>query len=152
MTDTGITGVHHVGLHVRDLGRSIAFYRDVLGLELLGRRDSRGGFVAEIVGYPDAVMRVAWLRHPDGGPIVEIIQYVVPAEAPIDPAPPHPGTTHLAFAVADIHAVVGRLLQAGATFRSPAPVAIAEGVNRGGYAIYFADPDGITLELLQAPR
>lgn len=152
MTDTGLTGVHHAGLHVRDLGRSIAFYRDVLGLELLGQRDSHGGFVAEIVGYPDAVMRVAWLRQRDGGPIVELIQYVVPAEAPIDTAPPHPGTTHLAFAVADIHAVTRQLRAAGITFRSPAPVAISEGVNRGGYAIYFADPDGIALELLQPPR
>jgi hypothetical protein len=30
-------------------------------------------------------------------------------------------------------------------------VAITHGVNQGGYAVYFSDPDGIALELLQ-PR
>jgi lactoylglutathione lyase len=30
-------------------------------------------------------------------------------------------------------------------------VAITAGANRGGYGDYFADPDGITLELLQPP-
>jgi catechol 2,3-dioxygenase-like lactoylglutathione lyase family enzyme len=40
------------------------------------------------------------------------------------------------------------MLRAGVAFVNP-PVAITEGANRGGYACYFHDPDGITLELLQ---
>jgi len=33
-------------------------------------------------------------------------------------------------------------------FANP-PVAITAGANNGGFACYFRDPDGITLELLQ---
>jgi catechol 2,3-dioxygenase-like lactoylglutathione lyase family enzyme len=39
-------------------------------------------------------------------------------------------------------------LRRGVLFRNP-PVAITEGTNAGGFACYFEDPDGITLELLQ---
>ena len=51
----------------------------------------------------------------------------------------------------DIHATFERLRAAGVAFKSAAPVAITAGANRGGHAVYFTDPDGITLELLQPP-
>jgi catechol 2,3-dioxygenase-like lactoylglutathione lyase family enzyme len=146
-----IRGMHHTGLHVRDLAGSVAFYRDLLGLQVLAERAARADYVGEVVGYPGATIRMAWLRHPDGGPIVELFQYVDPAGTPVDTATPNPGTTHLAFSVPDIHATVERLRAAGVAFTSTAPVAITAGANRGGYAVYVTDPDGITLELLQPP-
>jgi lactoylglutathione lyase len=144
-----ISGIHHTGLHVRDLARSMAFYRDLLGLRVLAEREARADYVGEVVGYPGATIRMAWLRHPDGGPIVELLQYVDPAGKPVDTATPNPGTAHLAFSVPNIQATFDRLRAAGIAFKSAAPVAITAGANRGGYAAYFTDPDGITLELLQ---
>ena len=47
--------------------------------------------------------------------------------------------------VADRYA---RMRGRGVQFVSP-PVAITQGVNRGGFTCYFRDPDGITLELVQ---
>ena len=146
-----IAAIHHAGLHVRDIERSLVFYRDVLGLELLARRESHADYVSEIVGYPDATIRMAWLRHPSGGPIVELLEYVDPRGEQVDTATPNPGTVHLAFRVPDIHATTARLQAAGAPFRTPAPVPVTAGPNRGGFAIYFRDPDGISLELLQPP-
>ena len=146
-----ISGIHHAGLHVRDVARSVAFYRDLLGLQLLAERESRADYVGEIVGYPGATIRLAWLQHADGGPILELLQYVDPAGTPVDTATPNPGTSHVAFTVPDILATFERLRAAGIAFKSAAPVAITAGANRGGYAAYFTDPDGITLELLQPP-
>ena len=54
--------------------------------------------------------------------------------------------------VDDIHKEFERLKALGVKFKADAPVAIEEGVNKGGYTIYFTDPDGITLELLQPPK
>ena len=146
-----LVAIHHVGLHVRDVERSLAFYRDLLGLELLARREANADYVADIVGYPGAIIRMAWLRHPSGGPIVELLQYVKPAGTEVDTATPNPGTTHLAFTVRDIQPTVSRLQAAGVRFRTPAPIAITAGPNRGGFGVYLVDPDGITLELLQPP-
>src|SRR5919199_2691829 len=106
---TDISGVNHTGLHVRDIERSIAFYRDLIGLELLARRESRADYVADIVGYPGAMINMAWLRHPSGGPIIELLQYVEPAGTPIDTAAANPGTPPVCFSVPDIHAAYRRL-------------------------------------------
>ncbi|MEV1179498.1 VOC family protein, partial [Nonomuraea sp. NPDC049784] len=54
---------------------------------------------------------------------------------------------------ASVSMAVGYLIQqglAGVRFVNP-PEAITAGVNRGGYACYFLDPDDITLELVQPP-
>lgn len=155
MTDTqrplDISGIHHTGLHVRDIDASVEFYCGLLGLELLARRESKADYVADIVGYPGAELRFAFVRHPSGGPIVELIQYVDPAGTPVDTATQNPGTAHVCFAVADIHATWERLKAAGVRFKSERPVAITLGINAGGFGIYFTDPDGITLELIQPP-
>ena len=148
---TDISGINHTGLHVRDIERSIAFYRDLIGLELLTRRESRADYVADIVGYPGAVLQMAWLRHPSGGPVVELLQYVEPAGTPIDTSTPNPGTAHVCFNVPDIHATYERLRAAGVEFKSDGPVPITHGLNKGAYGIYFTDPDAITLELIQPP-
>lgn len=58
---------------------------------------------------------------------------------------------HWAFIVDDIHAEVNRLKGLGVKFKAEEPIAIEAGVNKGGYTIYFTDPDGVTLELLQPP-
>ena len=37
-----IRGIHHVGVHVRDLDRMIRFYREAFGFELVGDEPGRG--------------------------------------------------------------------------------------------------------------
>jgi len=41
-----ISRIGHVGIHVTDLDRSLAWYRDILGLTLTGRWPFRGGEMA----------------------------------------------------------------------------------------------------------
>src|SRR5918911_3957218 len=108
-----LRGIQHTGLPVRDLARSVACYRDPLGLRVLAEREARADYVGEVVGYPGATIRMAWLRHPDRGPILELLQYVDPAGTPVDTATPNPGTAHVAFSVPDIHATFERLRAAG---------------------------------------
>jgi catechol 2,3-dioxygenase-like lactoylglutathione lyase family enzyme len=62
-----------------------------------------------------------------------------------------PGSPHLAFVTDDIFADYARLSAAGVRFKAPEPVAIEAGVNKGGFTVYFLDPDDITLEMLQPP-
>ena len=61
----GVAGILHTGLTVSDLDRSIAFYRDLLGLELITQWDSRQPYLRTVVGYPDAELRIALLRLPE---------------------------------------------------------------------------------------
>jgi len=142
----------HVSFTVEDLDRSLAFYRDVLGMEPVAAMERVGEDISRIVGFPDAHLKIAFLRLPGGGPmLLELIQYLSPRGRPVDRRTCNPGSAHICFNVTDIHSAYRALQAAGVCFRSE-PVPIQTGVNRGGYAVYFLDPDGNTLELVQPPQ
>jgi len=137
------------------MDRSVAFYRDVLGFELIHRQDSSSEYIRRLVGYPDAELRVAQFavpRQPRGvsSHDFELVEYLVPRGARGDVEIRNPGQAHLALAVDDIQQMYGRLSAQGVQFFST-PNPITAGVNTGGYACYFHDPDQIVLELLQPP-
>lgn len=145
--------IHHTGYTVADLDRSLAFYRDLLGLETVAAQEKEGGYLAAIVGHPDAHVRMAHLRVPGDGHVVELFEYLAPAGRPPGPLDPADvGTSHLCFVVDDLPALYDRLRAAGVdSFVSP-PVEVDTGINRGGFALYLRDPDGIPVELFQPPQ
>ena len=153
---TVVSGLWHFSFTVSDLDRSIEFYCGLLGMELIHRQRQANPYTERLVAYEGADLAVAMLRIPNcpvdvSGHHLELIQYLHPAGQPIDTATNRPGVAHLAFAVDDIHPMYDRLVAAGVPFKSE-PVPIEAGRNKGGFAVYFNDFDGIPLELLQPPR
>jgi len=142
-------GIFHTGITVSDLDRSVEFYRDVLGLELMmeptevfeGEKLSRG------VGVPNASLRQAVLKVGEGA--VELVEYLTP-KSPVDkPMPLNTlGAMHLAFRVKDANEKIMELEAKGVKFLSPLNVE-KEGPLAGLKWVYFKDPDGITLELVE---
>jgi catechol 2,3-dioxygenase-like lactoylglutathione lyase family enzyme len=145
-----ITGANHTSFTVSDMERSLAFYRDLLGLEVLFDQEGTGGYLAAITGFPDAHLRIVHLRIPGSTHRLELVQYYRPQGQPADVRTCNPGSAHLCFEVADLEAAYQRLRAAGVRFRSE-PTPITAGANKGGAALYLLDPDGITLELFQPP-
>jgi catechol 2,3-dioxygenase-like lactoylglutathione lyase family enzyme len=149
-----IVDVLHFSFTVRDIERSVEWYTDVLGLELVHRQRQENAYTQKLVGIPGAVLEVAQFRIPGLAPaysthMLELVEYVTekggqPASLPTNQV----GTAHLALVVTDLQARYGRMLADGVAFRNP-PVEITAGANKGGLACYFNDPDNITLELLQ---
>ena len=78
--------MHHTGFTVGDLDRSLAFYRDLLGLEVVATQEKQGGYLGAIVGYPDAHVRMAHLRAPGGEHVVELFEYLAPEGDPVGEA------------------------------------------------------------------
>lgn len=144
-----IVGAHHTSFTVANLDRSLAFFRDVLGLEVVGGREVRDDYIGQIVGFPGAVIRVALLRIP-GGHHVELFEYVQPLGQAVAPRPCDPGSCHLALLTPDLPALYQELKAKGADFQCE-PVLITAGPNKGGYGVYLRDPNGILLELFQPP-
>lgn len=145
-----LSNTHHVNFTVGDMDRSLAFYRDLLGLEVLSDWVSDAAYLAEITGYPGARLRLAFLRLPGTDARLELIQYLDPAGASHDLPTNVPGASHLCFDVPDIQAAHRALSSRGVRFRSE-PVAISSAANRGAWGVYLVDPDGITIELRQPP-
>lgn len=142
-----ISSIHHTGLTVSSLERSLAFYRDAVGLEVVMEQDKTGGYLAAITGYPEAHVRMAHLATP-AGQRLELFEYVEPRGRTQPGEPCDVGITHVCLVVADVHDAYRRLLAAGADPISE-PVAIDTGANAGAWGLYVRDPDGIVLELFQ---
>jgi len=140
----------HVSVTSADLDRSVAFYRHLLGLPLIGRGESSEPELGAILGQPG--VRLLWAEVDLGeGQILELLQYLSPDGEPLTPDPARPGGTHIGLRVSDIDAMYLRLSQAGVPIRSK-PVEIQEeGDWLGVRCLYASDPDGVTIELVERP-
>jgi catechol 2,3-dioxygenase-like lactoylglutathione lyase family enzyme len=144
--------VHHVGLGVRDLERSVAFYHDVLGLsfEVAPTGWFEGPHLQRALGVDGpASLRIAIFRVGDGQTWLELLQYREPP-SPTERALSQNavGSAHVALFVEDILATMADLGARGVTFNSDANV-IDDGPLAGWRWVYFRDPDGHTLELVE---
>lgn len=144
----GIEGVSHFAFQVADLERSVAFYGDLLGLELVARWVRDQPYIQELVGYPGVELNVAVFRLPNSSSFLEILEYRNVERHAVDPSTANPGTTHLCLYVDDLESLHGRLVAGGVRFVSPIKFPTV-GPNTGGKVIYMIDPDGIRVELLE---
>lgn len=115
--------IHHASLIVSDTARSLAFYRDLLGLMVDEHRPD--------LGYPGA-----WLVVGEG----QIHLLELPNPDPVNGRPAHGGRDrHVAFTVEDIWTLADRLEAAGV------PVSRSKS---GREAFFCRDPDGNALEFV----
>lgn len=142
-----IDAVHHSCFTVSDLERSIAFYRDVLGLELVftERSEASGDDRSETLGVAKSRLSLAIFRI--GDTHLELIEYITPKGRPYDRVNSDVGAAHVAFKVDDIDAAYEALLAKQVRFTGP-PSTIPAGPMQGWRWTYFFDPDGIPLELI----
>ena len=140
---------NHVGLTVSNLERSIAFYRDLLGFTVAYERgEVTAAYMPRLVGIPGARLKIAGLDIP--GLHLDLVEYIEPT-GDARPGPTSDvGNVHVGLSVDDLWAAYRRLSAAGVHFKSE-PVSPTAGPNKGGWVIYFVDPDGITLEMIQRP-
>ena len=141
--------VFHTGITVSNLDASVAFYRDVLGFELVtGPTDVfEGEELSTGVGVPGASLRLALLRV--GNSSLELHQYVTPKSPVNKPMPPNTlGFMHVAFSVENIEEKVKALKTKGVKFLSEINV-VKKGPLAGWKWVYFKDPDDITLEMVE---
>jgi catechol 2,3-dioxygenase-like lactoylglutathione lyase family enzyme len=139
----------HVGITVRDLDRSVRFYHDLLGLEIATEPSPwfDGPELGHGVGVPGAALRQVCLRL--GDTLLELLEYRAPPSPTGHPLQSHCiGASHVAFQVADIRAAKADLESAGVEFYSDINV-VDEGVLAGWRWVYFPDPDGYPLELVE---
>jgi len=123
-------GIHHLGLSVRDLKRSIPFYRDLLGFEVIMEHEGEMAMIG------------------DGTNRLTLWQIEDPAGSASFNRHRNVGLHHLAFRVDReevLHEAAASLRQAGVT------IEFGPGPARTGTHMLFPDPDGIRLELFYEP-
>ncbi len=129
---TPLLRIHHAAIICADYARSKRFYTEVLGLQVLAENHRQA--------------RDSWkldLALPDGGQL-ELFSF---SGAPPRPSYPEAqGLRHLAFAVNDVSAWTAHLQAQGIAVE-----AIRTDEYTGQRFVFFADPDGLPLELYEVP-
>ena len=129
-----LAAIDHVVLVVRDLERSLAFYRDVLGCRVLREAEWRRGEAR----FPSVAI--------GGGQMLNLHQ----AGSPVTPeaANPQVASEDLCFVAAvPIAEVQARLAGRGVPVEI-GPVQRMGGRSVMGTSVYFRDPDGNLLEIM----
>jgi len=127
----------------------VYFYHDLLGLEICTEPSPwfGGAELGRGVGVPGAALRQVCLRL--GDTMLELLEYRTPPSDTARPLRSHSvGASHVAFQVDDIRAAKAGLEAKGVRFYSDVNV-VDDGVLAGWRWVYFADPDGYPLELVE---
>ena len=122
-----ISKLLHTRYRVNDLEKTVAFYRDVLGLRETGRHKSPRG--SELV----------FMKAPESDEEIELCCY--PASGPVHVPP---DLTHVAFEVDDLAAFAKQLEKKGVKL-SEGPI----GSSSGTMFAFVDTPEGYEIELIQ---
>ena len=147
---TAVARINHVGITVDDMDEALAFWRDLLGLELQGRGEVARPHLDEIIGVGSTRIEWAELAVP-GGTMIELFRYLTPAGETLRQRPCDTGAQHACLEVTAIGPLVERLHEAGIATRSAAPVTIPLGDWSGWTCVYVEAPGGVTVELVEPP-
>lgn len=93
--------VKRVTIWVRDIDRSLALYRDLLGLEIIEDKTIAGPAIMGMVGYQDGSVRMVHLA-PSGAQFGWIGLYALQGAVPAPDALPPPRKDRLSFGQATI--------------------------------------------------
>jgi catechol 2,3-dioxygenase-like lactoylglutathione lyase family enzyme len=141
-----MTRLRHVGIVVRDLERSLAFYRDLLGLSVVRAMDEKGPFLDAILGMNGAKVRTVKLASSADAAQVELLAFEAPTpEIGAAPSLVRVGPTHIAVTVDGLDGLYRRMRAAGVGFTTE-PRVSADG---GAKVTFCRDPDGTALELVE---
>jgi lactoylglutathione lyase len=119
----------HTRMRVSDMDQTIAFYTDVLGLEVLERKTSPRG------------SHLAFLRVPNSDELIELCSF-----PPSGPVKVQEDLVHLAFQVDNLDDTIAVLNKKG--------IKITDGPTKtssGSRFIFIDAPDGYEVELIERP-
>jgi catechol 2,3-dioxygenase-like lactoylglutathione lyase family enzyme len=145
-------GIDHSAITVADTATSVAFYRDRLGLALVGSSENHGTEQERLNGVFGARLRITTLRAA-AGPGLELLEYLSPADGR-----PRPGDARANdllhwqtdLVAGDLAALEREPELARTPWLSPGRVALAGGELGPREAWLIADPDGHVLRLRDA--
>ncbi len=131
----GFRNFQHVTVAVGDIGRSLAFYRDLLGFPHLGRLSYRAkGLLIDFLDIGGDMILELFSSRGGSRP-----SHALPDNRQL-------GLRHIGFKVRDTDATAARLRDAGVRFL------LDPCVGTGGARLaFFLDPDGTELEIMDAP-
>jgi catechol 2,3-dioxygenase-like lactoylglutathione lyase family enzyme len=143
------SAMSHVAICVRNVDRSLAFYRDLLGFRVVSDQvqDTTTGGLPHVYKNRHAQRRVVHLSYGEGDVAPRIVMTGHPGDTPDgDPIKlDQVGISHVSFTVANVAELTQELLAKGAQTCGPAD-AFKDGSGHVS-TVFFLDPDGMLVQL-----
>jgi len=136
--------LNHVGLTVKDLERSIAFYRDVIGLTEGKRLELKSEVYRTYTRNPGAHIKFTYMTSDNF--TLQLIEYVGGGGDALDLSHNRVGCPHLAFRVPDAEAKYREIQQRG----DGEVISDIVQLSPRSRNFYAKDPDGVLIEFSQA--
>src|SRR5262249_30664119 len=149
-TEKLFLGIDHTAIVVRNTEDSLKFYRDVLGLTVVGESENYGLEQEHLNNVFGACLRITTLRA-TAGPAIEFLEYLVPRDGRPFPADArandlvHWQTTLVAR---DLEATVQQVRAGPFPLVSQGVVTLAAGQLGFTKGILVRDPDGHVMQLV----
>jgi lactoylglutathione lyase len=142
-----IQAICHIGICVRDLEKSRAFYRDVLGFKEVSTLSVDDDTSKKFLELEDLHLRCIFLERDNLR--IELMFY---GDATLGDGEIRPiyerGLTHFAIRVENVDEVAARIEAAGGVLLRHTEI---RNPDYQSHAIFAKDPDGVRLELIEAP-
>jgi catechol 2,3-dioxygenase-like lactoylglutathione lyase family enzyme len=142
------TGVHHIGLSVRDMKTSFEWYSRMFNLVPGPVNHGSGENLSRALQVDEADISFSMLTI--GNTRIEFLEYHNPRGKDFDRTNGDIGSSHVCIQVDDVDAAYAELTEKGAVFNAP-PITLTEGDVAGSKWAYLRDPDGIQLEIWESP-
>ena len=139
-----IKSLGHVGLGVSNIKKSLEFYRDFLGMEVLMELDVKDDRIGRVIGIEGAACKIAHLQL--GNNILELFQYTNPKgqNKAENMNQYDQGLVHIGFEIDNFHTHIEQLKEKGIKLLGE-PVEFRPDV----WVAYFHGPDAEVIEFRQ---
>lgn len=144
-------GIDHTAIVVDDSERSLAFYRDRLGLRVAGASENWGPEQERLNNVFGARLRITALRA-DEGPGVELLEYLTPRDGRDMPGDVRANDLlhwHVRMALPSLDSAQATLLRGPSSLVSPGAVSLPENTLGFVRGLRLRDPDGHIVELVE---
>lgn len=129
LQETNFLGIDHHSMISSDIEKSKFFFLEVMGLEIAP-------------GRPPLPFDGAWFKMGNSGQTLHCL--CLPNPDPVTGRPEHGGVDrHVAVKIADLEPLIARLEHYGVTYSRS---------KSGRRAIFFRDPDGNAIEVIEAEK
>jgi catechol 2,3-dioxygenase-like lactoylglutathione lyase family enzyme len=138
-----IIGIRHFGIVVDNLKKSLDFYQNILGFELVVTADEDTAFIDSILALKSSKLKTYKLKDPHGN-IVELLDFgeqTMPSDNKITST----GPTHIALTVKNIEETFNYMKSRGIHFISP-PLLSSDGFAK---VAFCKAPEGTYIEIVE---
>ena len=136
----------HAGLTVKDLDRSLTFYREVAGMAAGKVQLGQSAEFDTLTNNPGARLRAVHLRA--GSFMLQLLEYQAGGGTTLDLHHNNVGSPHFCFGVPDVDAKYAEVQARGDVKITSGIVQIA----RNARSFYTEDPDGVPVEFVQITK